>query len=97
MLAHIQDNTELGGDCDSNFINIVVATVNPYRAVREEFKASRLDVVEIYVHKTDARARESFAVPDYEEPLENFIDINTTGHTPEESLKQILQGLAQPS
>jgi adenylylsulfate kinase-like enzyme len=69
--------------------NVIISTVNPYRNVREEFKRSRNDVVEIYIHKTDVREREHFAVADYEEPLENFIDINTTGHTPKESAKQI--------
>jgi adenylylsulfate kinase len=69
--------------------NVIISTVNPYRNVREEFKKSRNDIVEIYIRKTDMRERESFAVSDYEEPLENFVDINTTGHTPEESVKQI--------
>jgi adenylylsulfate kinase-like enzyme len=70
--------------------NIIIATVNPYRNIREEFKKSRNDVTEIYVHKTDKREREKYNVPDYEPPLENFVDINTTGHTPDESLGQIL-------
>ena len=69
--------------------DIVIATVNPYRNIREEFKKSRNDVVEIYVHKTDERQRESYNVADYEPPLENFIDINTTGHTPEESFAEL--------
>jgi adenylylsulfate kinase-like enzyme len=71
--------------------NIIIATVNPYRNVREEFKNSRMDMREIYIHKTDVRERENFAVSDYEPPLENFIDINTTGHTPEESVEEIVQ------
>ena len=69
--------------------NVIISTVNPYRNVREEFKKSRSDVLEIYIRKTDSRQREQFAVSDYEEPLENFIDINTTNHTPKESAKQI--------
>jgi len=76
---------------DQKTIDIVIATVNPYRNVREEFKNSRKDVREIYVHKTDVRERENFAVPDYELPLENFIDINTTNHTPEESAEEVVQ------
>lgn len=74
-------------------LKVVIATVNPYRNVREEFKASRSDVVEIYVHKTDARQRESFAVSDYEEPLTNFVSINTTGHTPDESFEELTKKL----
>jgi adenylylsulfate kinase len=71
-------------------VTIIVATVNPYRNIREEFKKSRKDVVEIYVHKTDERQRESYNVIDYEAPLENFIDVNTTGHTPVESFNQLM-------
>ena len=66
---------------DQTKINVIVATVNPYRDIREKFKQSRKDVVEIYVHKTDKRKRESYNVNDFEPPLINFIDINTTGFT----------------
>ena len=76
-------------------INVVIATVNPYRDIREEFKSSRKDVVEIYVHKTDASQREYFNVSDYEEPLTNFISINTTGHTPEQSLQELAENFAR--
>ena len=79
---------------DQGFI-VVVATVNPYRDIREQFKRSRDDVTEIYIHKTDARQREHFAVVDYEEPLTDFIDINTTGHTPEESLRELLRKISR--
>lgn len=80
----------IGYIADQGF-DMVIATVNPYRNVREEFKNLRKDVKEIYIHKTDVRGRENFAVSDYEPPLENFIDINTTGHTPEESAEEIVQ------
>lgn len=73
--------------------DVVVATVNPYRNIREEFKQARKDIREIYVHKTDVRSRDKFKAQDYEEPLENFISINTTGSTPEQSLQQIFDAL----
>ena len=71
-------------------INVIVATVNPYRNIREEFKKSRIDIVEIYVHKNVERSRESFNVIDYEPPIENFIDIDTTTDVVEESFIKIL-------
>lgn len=71
-------------------INVIIATVNPYRNIREEFKKSRNDVVEIYVHKSDKRARENFNVTDYEPPLENFVDIDTTHDTPDVSFNKVL-------
>ena len=88
FVAHIADQG----------INVVMATVNPYREIREQFKKLRQDVKEIYVYKTDARQREGYAVADFEEPLENFIGINTTGRTPDESTREILEklGMAAP-
>ena len=74
-------------------INVVMATVNPYREIREQFKKSRQDVKEIYVYKTDPRQRETYAVEGFEEPLENFIGINTTGRTSDQSTREILEKL----
>lgn len=71
---------------------VVISTVNPYREVREEFK-KRCEVKEIYVHKSDKRQREKFNVVDYEEPLENFIDIDTTNKTISESFKELNEKL----
>lgn len=69
--------------------NVVVSLVSPYREQREEFKEKlRGDIVEYYVHTTETRGRENFHV-DYESPENNFIDIDTTNITPEETLKII--------
>ena len=35
-------------------------------------------MIEIFVHTTDVRGREAFHVSDYQAPIENFIDIDTT-------------------
>ena len=70
-------------------IDVVVSTVNPYRDIREEFKATHGDVVEIYVWKTDDREREKYASADFQPPLKNFISVNTTGKSPLESWEEI--------
>jgi hypothetical protein len=60
-------------------MNAVVCLVSPYRDQRESFKQKMgSDLVELYVHTTDVRGRESYHVDYYEEPLENFIDVDTT-------------------
>jgi hypothetical protein len=58
---------------------VVAAFVSPFRALREEFK-QRLEALAIYVHTTEKRGRgKYFAEPyDYEPPLENFLDLDTT-------------------
>ena len=55
----------------------VVSLVAPYRAIREELKAVAA-VTEIYVHTTEVRGREDKAATDYEAPVADFIDIDTT-------------------
>ena len=55
----------------------------------EEFKKNN-DVVEVYLHTTDIRGREEFFVPNYELPLENFIDLDSTGLTVEELFNNLM-------
>lgn len=71
--------------------DVIVSLVAPYIDLRESFKSMLGDdIIEIYVHTEEIRGRESFHVVDYEKPNENFIDIDTTGVKPEESLKIII-------
>ena len=59
--------------------NVVVSLVSPYRDQREEFKQKiGNDIIEIYVHTKNLRGREDFHVKNYEEPLENFLDMDTS-------------------
>ena len=71
---------------------VVVSLIAPYRWQREELKTMLgADLVELYVHTTSPRERDHFSVKDYEAPLENFIDVDTTDNTPEESIIKILK------
>lgn len=57
----------------------IVSLVSPYRDQREEFKSEMGDnIKEFYIHTSNERGRESFHVSNYEPPLENFIDVDTT-------------------
>jgi adenylylsulfate kinase len=78
---------------DNKGVDVVVSLVAPYRQLREDFK-SRCNVKEIYVHTTETRGREQFHVKDYEEPLENFICLDTTMDIPTTSLKYLLNHLS---
>lgn len=71
---------------------VVVSLVAPYRDIREELKANA-EVTEVYVHTTEKRGREDRHATDYEAPLDNFIDIDTTGRSEEDSLKELLDRL----
>ena len=70
--------------------DVIVSLVAPYRELREEFKQRVGEVMEFYVHTTEIRGREHFHTAEFEEPLENFIDVDTTGISPEDSIEQIM-------
>ena len=71
---------------------VVVSLVAPYRDIREELKA-HAQVTEVYVHTTEQRGREDKHAKDYEAPLANFIEIDTTKQAVEDSLKALLDQL----
>lgn len=71
--------------------DVVVSLVSPYIDQREEFKKLLgSEVVEIYVHTIKERGREKYHVEGYQPPIKNFISIDTTYDTPEQSLDRIL-------
>ena len=71
--------------------NVVVSLVSPYIDQREEFKQIIGDeLIEIYVHTNEERGREQYHVNGYQPPLNNFIDVDTTHDTPEESYTKII-------
>ena len=62
---------------DNKGQNVVVSIVAPYKWLREEFK-ERHQVNEIYLHTTEIRGREHYFAEDYDPPVDNFLDIDTT-------------------
>ena len=68
--------------------DVLVALVSPYRDQREQFK-ERIgeDIKELYVHTTRITGKENFHVNNYEEPLNNFVDIDTSNITVEQACK----------
>lgn len=74
--------------------DVIVSLVAPYIDQREDFKDVLGDnIKEIYVHTSEPRERDHFKAIAYVAPTKNFIDIDTTNDTPEESLKKILDAI----
>lgn len=70
--------------------NVVVSLVSPYKDQREEFKTKLGDSIkEFYVHTTEIRGRENFHVENYQQPTENYLDLDTTNISVEECLNKI--------
>ena len=75
--------------------DVIVSLVSPYLDQREEFK-KMLDwqIKEIYVHyNNEIRGREEFHVLGYQTPTFNYLDINTSDDTPQQSLDIIREKL----
>lgn len=71
--------------------DVIVSLVSPYRKQREQFKALLGDKIkEIYVHTTEIRGREQYHVLNYEQPLKNYIDIDTTDESIQNCIDKIM-------
>jgi adenylylsulfate kinase-like enzyme len=77
-----------------NGCDVVVSIVAPYLDLREDFKEKYgADIVEVYLHTTEKRERDHYHVKDYEHPISNFIDIDTTKDSPNTSFSKIITNL----
>lgn len=74
--------------------DVIVSLVAPYIDQREDFKALMGDqIVEFYVHTTEPRERDHFKAIAYTPPLANFVDIDTTYDTEEQSFEKVLKSI----
>jgi len=72
--------------------HLFVSLVSPYKDQRDKFKSKMgNNLIEVYVHTSEIRGRESFFVLDYEPPTENYLNIDTTNESVEDSAKKILE------
>ena len=72
--------------------DVIVSLVAPYIDQREDFKKLLGDnILEFYIHTSEPRERDHFKAIAYVAPTDNFIDIDTTEDTPEESFKKIMK------
>ena len=68
---------------------VIVSLVTPYLELRESFKNEFQDeLIEIYVHCDSPRRGNQ--VEEYEPPKINFINVNTTNSTIEQTVKYII-------
>ena len=71
--------------------NVIVSLVSPYVDQREDFKKliGIENIVEFYVHTSEERERDHFKTIAYIPPISDYVDINTTHDTPEQSFEII--------
>ena len=80
-----RDNIELAQNIayylHQNNRNVIVAMVSPYRDQRENFKQKvGNELTEYYIYTSEVRGKENYHT-NYEQPLTNFISIDTTNKT----------------
>jgi adenylylsulfate kinase-like enzyme len=69
--------------------DVIVSLVAPYIDQREDFKKliGMENMVEFYVHTTEPRERDHFKAIAYTPPASDYVDIDTTTDTPEQSFE----------
>ena len=69
--------------------DVIVSLVAPYIDQREDFKKLMgiENMVEFYVHTSEPRERDHFKAIAYTPPTSDYVDIDTTGDTPEQSFE----------
>jgi adenylylsulfate kinase-like enzyme len=69
--------------------DVIVSLVAPYIDQREDFKKliGMENMVEFYVHTTEPRERDHFKAIAYTPPVSDYVDIDTTTDTPEQSFE----------
>ena len=74
--------------------DVIVSLVAPYVDQREDFKTLMGDqIIEFYVHTTEPRERDHFKAIAYTPPLTNFVDIDTTDDTEQQSFEKVLDAI----
>lgn len=75
-----------------NDVDVVVSLVSPYKDQRDKFREKMgKDYVEVYVHTTETRGRESYFVNEYGKPEGDYIDIDTTSISVHECVDKIFK------
>ena len=70
--------------------DVVISVVAPFRNLRENLKETN-NVKEFYIHTDNKRGREKYFCKNYEKPEKNYIDIDTTKDTIQESINKIIK------
>lgn len=93
-IQNIQNAQMIAEFIYKNGCDVVVTLVSPYLEIREEFK-KRIgnNLYEFYVHTSKKRERDEFKVNDYEPPIVNFFDVDTTKDNPIQSFTKIVHYL----
>ncbi len=74
---------------DYKGFNVIISVVAPFRELRESLKKTN-NVKEIFVHTTDIRGREHYFSKNYEKPITNYIDMDTTKLSVEQCIDNLL-------
>lgn len=75
---------------DHKNYDVVISVVAPFRHLRENLKETN-NVKEFYIHTDNKRGRENYFCKNYEKPEKNYIDIDTTKDTIQESINKIIK------
>jgi adenylylsulfate kinase len=85
-IAHFLNHKNKG------YVHVVLSLVYPYKEARDYLRSLNPEVKFVYLHYAGERGRENFHVKDFELDLseEEVLTLNTSRHSEEECIKQII-------
>lgn len=94
LIANIKHAQSLTSYLHENGCDVVVSSVTPYIDLREAFKDKYgSNIVEIYTHTSEPIEADAYHIKDFEPPVSNFIDIDTTKDSENTSFSKIITNL----
>lgn len=79
-----------------NNCDVVVAMTDVSKEHREEFKSLlNENIVEIYIHSNRKKSKDLQKVDGYEQPTENFFDLDTTSDNSTQSFTKLIHHLKE--
>ena len=76
--------------------DVVLSIMSPYLDYRDELKDSvGVELQEIFLHNSNDRDSKRYKVPTFDHPEVNFIDIDTTKKSPENSFSKLITNLTK--
>lgn len=86
---NIQKSHDIAHFLNAKGFDVVISLVSPYKDLRDDLKI-KTNAIEIYLNTTDIRGREHFFVDNYEQPTENYMNLDTSTKSDKESFEYII-------
>jgi energy-coupling factor transporter ATP-binding protein EcfA2 len=93
-ISNVQAGQRLAVELAALDYVVVASFVSPHRWLRETFKRDHR-VLEVYTHTSRVTPKDIFRVADYEPPLSQFVDVDTTVSSVADEVQRVMAALLE--